>query len=59
MIKITTLETHSSHLNVMLHLCTKCFMKDINVFYFFFLSLKLHKDLSTFDKKKILDFSEA
>lgn len=33
-------------------------MKDINVFYLFFLSLKLQEDLSTFDKK-ILDFNEA
>ena len=30
----------------------------INVFYLFFLSLKLQEDLSTFDKK-ILDFNEA
>ena len=34
-------------------------MTDINVFYFFFLSLKLREDLSTFNKKKILDFNEA
>ena len=59
MIKITTLETCSSHLNVMVHLCTKCLMKDINVFYLFFLSLKLQEDLSTFDKKRIWDFNEA
>ena len=31
-------------------------MKDINVFYFFFLSLKLQKDLSSFDKTKDLGF---
>ena len=34
-------------------------MKDINVFYLFFLSLKLQEDLSTFDKKRIWDFNEA
>ena len=34
-------------------------MTDINVFYFFFLSLELREDLSTFNKKKILDFNEA
>ena len=27
-------------------------MTDINVFYFFFLSLKLREDLSTFNKKR-------
>lgn len=34
-------------------------MKDINVFYLFFLSLKLQEDFSTFDKKRIWDFNEA
>lgn len=56
MFKFTTLKTCSSHLNVMVDLCTKCFMKDINVFYFFFLSLKLQEDLSSFDKIKDLGF---
>ena len=32
--------------------------RKINVFYLFFLSLKLQEDLSPFDKK-ILDFNEA